>query len=84
MYIYHRIIEPIIKEFDPEVILVSSGFDAAVGDPLGGFTVTPTGYHYITKNILELKKPTLIALEGGYNLTAIKKSAHGVIRALLK
>jgi histone deacetylase 6 len=34
------------------VILISSGFDAANGDPLGGFTITPHGYYYMTKKIL--------------------------------
>lgn len=48
--------------------MVSSGFDAARGDPLGGFTVTPNGYYYMTKRLLELQKPVLVVLEGGYNL----------------
>jgi histone deacetylase 6 len=68
IYAYHRIIEPVLKEFNPDVILISSGFDAANGDPLGGFTITPNGYYYLTKMILDLRKPTLVALEGGYNL----------------
>lgn len=83
IYVYHRLIEPILKRFDPEVILISSGFDAANGDPLGGFTITPNGYYYLTKKILELKKPTLVALEGGYNLDSIKNSAYAIIKALL-
>ena len=65
------------------MILISSGFDAANGDPLGGFTITPNGYHYLTTKILELKKPTLVALEGGYNLDSIKNSAYAIIKALL-
>ena len=66
------------------MILISSGFDAANGDPLGGFTITPNGYHYLTKSIMQLKKPTLVALEGGYNLDAIKNSAYAIIKALLR
>ena len=62
IYTYHRLIEPILKEFNPDVILISSGFDAANGDPLGGFNITPNGYHYLTARLLELKKPTLVAL----------------------
>ena len=52
IYIFHRIIEPIIKDFNPDFILVSSGFDAASGDPLGGFTVTTNGYFYLTKKLM--------------------------------
>ena len=62
IYMYHRLIEPVLKAFNPDVILVSSGFDAANGDPLGGFTITPKGYHYLTKQLMELKKPLLVAL----------------------
>jgi len=42
----------VIKEFNPDVILISSGFDAANNDPLGGFTLTPNGYFYLTKKVL--------------------------------
>ena len=51
--------------------MISSGFDAARNDPLGGFTVTPNGYYYLTKKITELQKPMLVVLEGGYNLLSI-------------
>lgn len=52
IYLYNRIIHPILKEFDPEFILVSSGFDAARKDYLGGFTVTPNGYYYMTRRLI--------------------------------
>jgi len=58
----------VLKEFKPDFILVSSGFDAARGDPLGGFSITPNGYYYMTKRLMELQKPVLVVLEGGYNL----------------
>ena len=72
-----------LQDYNPDVILVSSGFDAANGDPLGGFTITPNGYHYLTRQLMALKKPLLVALEGGYNLEAIRNSAYNIIRALL-
>lgn len=33
---FHRIVLPIAYEYNPELVIVSAGFDAAVGDPLGG------------------------------------------------
>lgn len=72
-----------MTEFNPDFILVSSGFDAARGDPLGGFTVTPNGYYYMTKRLTEFKKPMLVVLEGGYNLESISLSAEAVMRALI-
>lgn len=83
IYIYHRIVQPILQAFNPDFILVSSGFDAARGDPLGGFTLTPNGYYYLTKRLLELKKPMLVVLEGGYSLHSIGASACGVMKALV-
>ena len=40
---------PIIKEFAPDLILISAGFDSAFGDPLGDCNVFPKAYAYITK-----------------------------------
>ena len=72
-----------MKEFNPDFILVSCGFDGARGDPLGGFTITPNGYYYMTKRLMELHKPMLLVLEGGYSLEAISLSAEAVMRALV-
>lgn len=62
IYLYKRLIEPVLKEFDPEFILISSGFDGARFDPLGGCNITPNGYFYMTKKLLELSKPLLCVL----------------------
>ena len=40
---FDLIIEPIVKQFAPDIIIVSAGFDAVDGDPLGGMCVTPEG-----------------------------------------
>ena len=42
------------REFAPDLILVSAGFDAAAGDPLGGCNVTPFGYAAMTRALLSL------------------------------
>jgi histone deacetylase 6 len=39
---------PIIESFKPDIILISAGFDSALGDPLGDIGVTPIGYAYMT------------------------------------
>lgn len=62
IYIYHRILEPILKTYDPEFILISSGFDAAAGDPLGGFSITANGYFYLTRRLMELNSKVLAVL----------------------
>lgn len=80
---FERVFIPIIREFSPELILVSCGFDAARGDPLGGFDVTPKGYEKMTKILLEINPRVVLALEGGYNLDSISNSSVSVVRSLL-
>ena len=83
IYITERVLFPIAKEFQPDLILISSGFDSARGDPLGGLSVDPEGYAYIVRRLNELANSKIvIALEGGYNLDAIAMSAEASIRSL--
>lgn len=66
---------PIATEFNPDLVLVSAGFDAARGDPLGGYNVSPEGYAHLTHLLLTLASGRLVMiLEGGYNLTSISES----------
>jgi len=48
-YAFEMLVIPMLKEFQPEIIFVSCGFDAAEGDTLGGLDLTPIGYSYMTK-----------------------------------
>ena len=48
IFIFKELLLPIIKEFCPDLILVSSGFDSARGDMLGGLDVLPKAYAYMT------------------------------------
>ena len=47
---FHHIISPIALEFDPDLVIVSAGFDCAVGD-LGGCKVTSQGFSHMTKQV---------------------------------
>ncbi|KAJ8257781.1 hypothetical protein GJAV_G00189620 [Gymnothorax javanicus] len=72
---FHTVVMPIARQFDPELVLVSAGFDAARGDPLGGYLVTPEGYAHMTHLLMSLAAGrVLLILEGGYNLTSISES----------
>lgn len=42
------------SQFNPSLVLVSAGFDAARGDPLGGYHVTPEGYAHLTHLLMSL------------------------------
>uniref|UniRef100_A0A6I8N9N3 Protein deacetylase HDAC6 n=1 Tax=Ornithorhynchus anatinus TaxID=9258 RepID=A0A6I8N9N3_ORNAN len=81
---FHRIIMPVAYEFNPELVLVSAGFDAARGDPLGGCQVTPEGYAHMTHLLMGLAGGRLVlVLEGGYNLSSISESMAMCTRTLL-
>jgi len=84
LYAFERVLMPIAREFDPELVLVSAGFDAAEGDPIGGCHVTSRGYAQMTHLLRSLAGGNLvIALEGGYNLSAISLGAAAVTAVLL-
>jgi len=71
-----------LKEFKPELLIISAGFDSAKGDPLGGISVTPTGYAYMTQGLRQLTKKMAVVLEGGYSLEALECSSEAVVRTL--
>lgn len=83
---FRTIVMPIAKAFDPSIVLVSAGFDAAVGHPapLGGYKVSPACFGKMTQQLLGLANgKVVLALEGGYDLAAICDSAQECVRALL-
>ncbi len=67
---------PAFKEFKPEVVLLSSGFDAHVSDLMSGTNLTTEGYHFVNEAILNLVDKfadgrVISVLEGGYNLDVL-------------
>lgn len=81
---FQRIIMPIAYEFDPELVLVSAGFDAVIGDPIGHYNVTPEAYGYFTHWLSSLANGKIIlCLEGGYNVNSISHAMAMCTKALL-
>ncbi|RKF63027.1 Histone deacetylase clr3 [Erysiphe neolycopersici] len=84
MAAFQRIIMPIAQEFDPDLVIISAGFDAAAGDELGGCFVTPACYSHMTHMLMSLANGKLaVCLEGGYNIGAISRSALAVAKTLM-
>lgn len=82
--IFNNQVMPKLADFNPDIIVVSAGFDAAQHDPLGGFKLTPECFYNMTNMLLYFKKPILMVLEGGYNLNSISNSMAECTRALLE
>jgi len=81
---FDRVLLPIARAFEPDLVLVSCGFDAAAGDPLGAMRVSPGGYARLTARLRTLAGGRVVlALEGGYDLDAIARSAAASLRVLL-
>jgi len=86
--IYAEIVEPVVRAFDPEVVLVSAGFDPHRADPLAGMAVTERGFGWIAASCLAgasgaAKGRAIFVLEGGYDLDGIAASTGQVMRVLL-
>jgi acetoin utilization deacetylase AcuC-like enzyme len=86
--VYREIVEPIGRAFDPELVLVSAGFDAAAGDPLAGMELTEQGFGELTDVCLGLAEGTakgraVFVFEGGYGLSAISRGGAGLVGRLL-
>lgn len=83
LLLFTKIILPILIEYEPELIIVSAGFDAADGDPLGNMKITPNGYGMIISLLKSLGIKLVLALEGGYNLDVIPLCVAECFRVLL-
>ncbi len=86
--IFDDIIVPIGKEYNPELILISCGFDIYKGDPLGAMEVTAPGFAYLTRAMVQLAEAVcegrlLVTLEGGYDLNGQRDGAMAVLSELL-
>ena len=64
-------VEPAILAFEPELLLVSAGFDAHVDDPLGGMAVSDRGFTELARRATQLAPRVAAVLEGGYNLETL-------------
>lgn len=82
-----RIIVPAIRDFQPEVIVVPSGFDASAADPLGRMMVTSNGYRQLTEMLLNVAAEVcdgkvMMTHEGGYSPTYVPYCGLAVLEAM--
>ncbi|XP_073928268.1 histone deacetylase 4 isoform X8 [Castor canadensis] len=83
---FRMVVMPIANEFAPDMVLVSSGFDAVEGHPtpLGGYNLSAKCFGYLTKQLMGLAGGRIVlALEGGHDLTAICDASEACVSALL-
>src|SRR6266568_8234803 len=85
--VYRQVVEPIGRAFDPQLVLVSVGFDPHVADPLAGMRVTERGFAELADVCLKVAagaagSRAVFVLEGGYDLEGIARSSAAVVALL--
>lgn len=85
IYAFERIVYPVIEQFKPELVLVSSGFDSCKGDPLGKSELKPEGYAYMLDRLKNFADGKIVCLlEGGYDIENLKICSETVVNTLIK
>ncbi|MBL8918207.1 MAG: histone deacetylase [Myxococcaceae bacterium] len=85
--VFHDVFLPIAREFCPDVVLVSAGFDPHRADPIGGMNVTERGFAAMTTAVKQLADETckgrlVLLLEGGYDLDGLAQSVHACVEVM--
>jgi acetoin utilization deacetylase AcuC-like enzyme len=82
--LYREVVAPIGRRFDPQLVLVSAGFDPHVDDPLAGMRLTAAGFGEVMGACLDAAgdAKVVVALEGGYDLEGIASSSAELVRRL--
>ena len=71
LHAFDHTVAPAIARFEPDLVLVSAGFDAHEADPLAGMNVTDAGFRELAGRCKSLAPRTGAVLEGGYNLETL-------------
>lgn len=86
--IFDDLLYPAMRHYQPQLVLVSAGYDAHWADPLGALTLLDaTGYHYLSQVLYSIAREfaegrIVFLLEGGYNFDALAWSSYATVEAL--
>jgi acetoin utilization deacetylase AcuC-like enzyme len=85
---YNRLILPALRNFKPDLLLISAGFDAHKDDPLASIRLVEDDFKWVTQELMVIadsccKGRIISALEGGYNLKALAASVAIHVKALM-
>lgn len=80
---FETAIVPFLSQFQPDLLIVSAGYDANDDDPLSGICLNPDDFGTLTQDCLQVTRKILFGLEGGYDLKALAKSVAATIQPCL-
>jgi acetoin utilization deacetylase AcuC-like enzyme len=76
---FEEIVEPAVRAFEPDLLIVSAGFDAHADDPLASMQVTGLGFRELARRCRGLAPRLAAVLEGGYNLETLPGLVHATL-----
>ena len=85
--VYSQVAFPVLRQFKPELLLISAGFDAYVDDPLAGMRLTAPYFERLTRSLCAVADDccdgrVVAVTEGGYHRDGLRDSLQGAIQAL--
>ncbi len=85
---FERVIVPVLEEYEPDLILVSAGFDASARDPLAEMTLGADAFGFMGRALRQVADKTAksriaMVLEGGYDLVALESGLLSATRGML-
>ncbi len=86
---FDQIVCPVIAQYDPDLVLLSAGFDAHRDDPLGGMSVSDRGFRVLARKVRQVAEQVCggkvaAVLEGGYDVEALGRVVVGLCEELLE
>ncbi|MGB5636534.1 MAG: histone deacetylase [Waterburya sp.] len=81
--VFQQEVIPFFHDWQPDILIVSAGYDANDDDPLAGISLKPEDYGLLTKYVLEITNFPLFGLEGGYHLEALARSVVATLSVCL-
>jgi acetoin utilization deacetylase AcuC-like enzyme len=81
--IFEQKVIPFLSDFNPDLIIVSAGYDANEADALGWINLKPEDYKLFTKLCLAVTRKIVFGLEGGYELQSLSQSVLETIEGCL-
>lgn len=85
--VFEGVFSPVLREFGPEIIIISAGFDAHAADPIGRMRLPSESFRRFAAKVASLSHeigaaPPALVLEGGYNLEALSESVAATIKGI--
>ncbi len=85
--VFREVAVPVLTAFDPEVLLLSAGYDAHADDPLGGMRVSTAGFATMTRRLRAVvdrscRGRLAVVTEGGYDLPALEACLDATLRVV--